>query len=195
MRDQRERPTCLAHAATTAHQGARVETDELSPEYLHFFSTGCAPGNDASFAATAKALDEQGQPLEADCPYHVVTPVPSWAPDSTVATYHRASEPKPAEPDEVEGLLRSGSTVVLGIAIPDPFFDVRSPWIVSASGPVRGLHAVVAVGLGSEKARRLFLIRNSWGTLWGDAGHAWLDDSFLGAHLREAMVLTHEVAP
>ena len=45
----------------------------------------------------------------------------------------------------------------------------------------------------ASNARR-FLIRNSWGTAWADAGHAWLDDAFVIQHLRDVLVLTEEVS-
>jgi len=32
-------------------------------------------------------------------------------------------------------------------------------------------HAVVVVGYGSESGREYFLVRNSWGTSWGEAGY------------------------
>ncbi len=76
---------------------------------------------------------------------------------------------------------------------PDAFYSPAPPWIMSPTGPIRGLHAVVAVGIGTTQTTRSFLIRNSWGTEWADAGHAWLDDSFMSQHLRDVMVLTAEV--
>ncbi|HEY5998798.1 MAG TPA: C1 family peptidase [bacterium] len=61
---------------------------------------------------------------------------------------------------------------------------------------VQGGHAVVAVGY--DDARRIrnrepgapetvgaFLIRNSWGTGWGDAGYGWLPYAYVGAGLAE----------
>lgn len=32
-------------------------------------------------------------------------------------------------------------------------------------------HAVVVVGYGSESGREYFLVRNSWGANWGEAGY------------------------
>ena len=42
VRDQGARPTCLAHASTTAHEHARGSKVALSPEYLHYFAAGNA---------------------------------------------------------------------------------------------------------------------------------------------------------
>ena len=32
-------------------------------------------------------------------------------------------------------------------------------------------HAVTAVGFGTESGKDYYLVRNSWGTVWGDAGY------------------------
>ena len=63
VRDQGFRPTCLAHASTTAHEHARGSTAALSPEYLHYF----ASGNDGThagvdFSTVSRALLDPGQP-------------------------------------------------------------------------------------------------------------------------------------
>ena len=92
----------------------------------------------------------------------------------------------------VEELLDAGHVPVLGISTTDAFYSPAPPWIMSPTGPIRGLHAVVAVGIGTTYTTRSFLIRNSWGKEWADAGHAWLDDSFISQHLREVLVLTTE---
>jgi C1A family cysteine protease len=40
-----------------------------------------------------------------------------------------------------------------------------------------GGHAVLMVGY--DKAKRMFLVRNSWGTDWGDQGYFWLPFDFV----------------
>ena len=96
-------------------------------------------------------------------------------------------------PDEVETLLDAGRLPVLGIATTSGFYDPTPPWVISPLGSVVGFHAVVAVGIGTAYTARRFLIRNSWGNAWADAGHAWLDDAFVVQHLHDLLVLTAEV--
>ncbi|MNL34389.1 Papain family cysteine protease [compost metagenome] len=48
-------------------------------------------------------------------------------------------------------------------------------------------HAVVAVGLGATAAGQQYVrIRNSWGTKWGDQGHAWLPIEYIDLHTLQA---------
>ena len=193
IRDQGARPTCLSFAGTSAHEHARGSTIALSPEYLHYFLSVGNPADGASFPELARALRDTGQPSEADCPYFPDGLPLGWLPPAGVPLYRRKSVLKDATADEVETLLNAGQTPILGISIPDDFLSPAPPWLISHDGPIRGLHAVVVVGLGTVDESRCFLVRNSWGIEWGDNGHAWLNDAFLARHLRDLLALTEEV--
>lgn len=194
VRDQGARSTCLAHAATAAHEYTRGSTLALSPEYLHYFACG---GQNSShgveFPEISRVLQDPGQPAESDCPYCLNDPPPHWSPAKGLGLYRRHSTFSGRAPDEVEALLDAGHAPVLGIETTDAFYAPVPPAVISATGSVRGLHAVLAVGIGTTDAERCFLIRNSWGRMWGDVGHAWVDDAFMVEHLYQVMVLTDEV--
>ena len=193
VRDQGARPTCLAQASTTAHEHARGSNVTLSPEYLHYFASKSESSPEGvDFPSVSRALLAPGQPIETDCPYHQNEPPAAWAPPTGVILYRRQSTSLKQSPDEVKALLDAGHVPVLGIATTNAFYAPAAPWVISATGPVRGLHAVVAVGIGTTHMTRRFLIRNSWGTAWAEAGHAWLDDEFIVQHLRDVLVLTDE---
>ena len=194
VRDQCARPTCLAHASTTAHEHARASTLPLSPEYLHYFASGDTDTEEGvDIPACSRALLDPGQPAETDCPYLTHDPPAEWTPPTDVTLHRRASTSGDPNPAEVQALLNAGRLPVLGIATTTAFHDPTPPWVISHSGPIVGFHAVVAVGLSVASSARRFLIRNSWGTAWADAGHAWLDDAFVTRHLRDVLVLTEEV--
>lgn len=59
VRDQGARPTCLAHASTTAHEHARGLKVALSPEYLHYFASVRRAGVDGRSAAKLIEADTQ----------------------------------------------------------------------------------------------------------------------------------------
>ena len=193
VRDQRARPTCLAQASTTAHEHARGSTVALSPEYLYYFASKGSTHAGVDFPDVSRALLDPGQPTETDCPYHVNEPPLAWSPPTALTLYRRGSASAEQDPDKVEAMLDAGHVPVLGIATTDAFYSPAPPWLMSPTGPVRGLHAVVAVGVGVTHTARRFLIRNSWGTEWADAGHAWLDDAFMSRHLRDVLIVTDEV--
>lgn len=193
IRDQGPRPTCLAHATTAAHEKCRGSITPLSPEYLHFFATGSVPSG-VSFAKIATTLTDKGQPIEADCPYQESDPPMGWKPRRGLELFRREShEAAGSTMKEIERLIRGGDVLVLGIALTDGFLMPSSPWNISSDGPLRGLHAVNGVGLGNFRANRVVLIRNSWGSDWGDNGHAWLDGTFIARHLKKVLFLTNEV--
>ena len=146
----------------------------------------------STFRASPAHFWPPGQPTETDCPYHQNELPPAWTPPTDVILYRRQSTSLTQSPDEVEALLAAGHVPVLGIATTDAFYAPAAPWVISATGSVRGLHAVVAVGIGTTHMTRRFLIRNSWGTAWAESGHAWLDDDFIVQHLRDVLVLTDE---
>jgi len=54
-------------------------------------------------------------------------------------------------------------------------------------------HAVVTVGHGTHKGRRVVLVRNSWGEAWGQGGHAWLTEEFLEPRVFRLAVLTEDI--
>ena len=193
VRDQGARPTCLSLASTTAHEHARRTRTPLSPEYLHYFASGRGSSGGVFFPDIIRALEDPGQPSEADCPYHPDGLPSNWLPPRGVSLYRRGGDLKRPGPDEIETLLNTGYVPVLGISIPHTFYFPAPPWMISPEGPIRGLHAVTAVALGTTGAMRCFLIRNSWGAAWGDDGHAWLDDAFVNQHLHHLLGLTDEV--
>ena len=193
VRDQGARPTCLAHAASVAHERARAMMEALSPEYLHFFATSGSLSRGCSMDAIANALAGKGQPVEADCPYFVAAPSAGWRPPTGLQVFRRASEHKTCDPAEIETAIRAHQLPLLGISLPESFFQPRAPWVISPAGAIRGLHAVAAAGVGRHQGQRVILVRNSWGPSWGDAGYAWLDEAFVSQHLRHVLLLTHEV--
>jgi hypothetical protein len=194
VRDQGPRSTCLAHAATAAHEFIRKSQKPLSAEYLHFFAAKSrVPSAGSSFPEISVALERNGQPLEVDCPERAADPPSTWRPPTGVTVYRRHSDAKSPLVDTVYQLIKSSCVVVLGVTIPRPFYAPASPWVILTDGISRGRHAVLGVGVGAFQGQRFVLIRNSWGQQWGDLGHAWLDDAFLGQHLEEALVLTSEV--
>jgi C1A family cysteine protease len=83
--------------------------------------------------------------------------------------------------DAVKMALAAQTPVVIGFSVYESFEDTGSDGIVVPDrGQIIGGHAVLVVGY--DDPRDLLIVRNSWGTSWGDAGYcyfpaAWLCDS------------------
>ena len=76
--------------------------------------------------------------------------------------------------------LSKGFPVVFGVNIYDSFYKTTANGVVAvpkATEVNHGGHAIVAVGY--DNSKRQLIIRNSWGTQWGDKGYAYLPYDFL----------------
>lgn len=145
------------------------------------------------------ALKDDGQPVESDWPYLDALPskLDEYGPPSGVTVYRRAGEPRDGNIDEIILTLDSGHTMLVLMMLSDAFYVPDGEGIVVAPAdegpdPLRR-HAVVAVGHGTVANERAVLVRNSWGTDWGYAGHAWLPETFLAPRLTRVALLKEEI--
>jgi C1A family cysteine protease len=191
-RDQKQRPTCMAFAASDAHSAARGTLELLSTEFAFYQAVRrrypLDPNSGVSFSLIAQGLHEDGQPLETNWPYLSVLPtnLKDWKPPATcVPTFRRAYQIEGPSIGNVYSRLDDSRPVVLTMTISKSFFRPSPEGIItaSASEPPVNTHAVVAVGYGKNKAHSLVLIRNSWGDRWGIQGHAFVTEDYLKPRL------------
>jgi C1A family cysteine protease len=124
-----------------------------------------------------KSVATLGAPPEDDWPYNIdrFTEQPpkgafEEAKRDMVSAYARVAQ----QLTQMQGCLASGFPFVFGFTVYDSFEgdavartgDVPMP---APGESVLGGHAVLAVGY--DNAKRVFIIRNSWGTAWGDRGY------------------------
>jgi hypothetical protein len=191
-RDQKQRPTCMAFAATDAHSAARGTLEFLSPEFAFFQAvrrrSPLDPHTGVSFSLMAQGLHQDGQPPETIWPYLSVLPadLKNWKPPAQCAPlFRRAYQIEAPSLGYVYSRLDDSRPVVLTMTISKSFFRPSLQGIVTApaSEPPVNTHAVVAVGYGKNKSVKLMLIRNSWGQRWGIQGHAWVAEDYLKPRL------------
>jgi C1A family cysteine protease len=199
---QGRRHSCLAFAASTAHEHARGHGGSLSIEYLYFravaHTPGADPNNGAGMEAVALAIAEDGQPAEAIWPYQKIQLyAPHWTPPANLGQLFYANvDVGELDVKEICALLDDRIVVVLGLIVTDGF---RTPdelgRVDLVPGDIeRGGHAVLAVGYGSGQNGLYVLVRNSWGPKWGIGGYAWVSEAYLEAQLCEtATILKGEV--
>ena len=202
VRDQGDRPTCLAFAASDAHAALRNPWTALSCEFAFYHAqrrAGRPPTKGALLSHMLRTIKDDGQPIEDAWPYLSALPADlnNYGPPSPVAVFRRDGEARPKAIDEVLAHLDAGRPAMVLMMISDSFYlpavdgVVRAP--ASEPPDPNRRHAVVAVGHGLADGHRAILIRNSWGVGWGLQGYAWLSEPFLAPRLSAVALLTEDV--
>lgn len=186
VKDQGQRPSCVAFAVTASNEFYQKSKNPLSEEFL-FRCCKIRDKNEygGTYVRTAmKNLYAVGQVEESVMPYQ--TGFSSSPLLSTInlgffrlARKNRIDEFKqvPKEIGFVEKNISYGRPVVCVVEVRDEFFEPSYSFIdiqesMSQSFP---LHAIVIVGYGLDNfGQKYFIIRNSWGSEWGTNGHGYL---------------------
>ena len=199
-RDQDQRPTCLAFAASDAHAALRSPWAPLSVEFAFYHAqrrAGRSPHVGATLTAMLEALREDGQPVEAGWPYLAAIPT-DWKPAPGIGPlYRRSSEKGGSTVSDIIDRLDEQKPVLVLLTL-SPAFDLASSsnHVVDQKpgeqpNPARR-HAVVAVGHGLSDGKMVVLVRNSWGEFWGMEGHAWLTEAYMAPRVFRIGVLTED---
>jgi C1A family cysteine protease len=192
VRDQGQRPTCIVFATSAAHEAHRQESNHLSPEYLFFAGAQRShkdPTRGLTSDATRSALVNDGQPDEQAWPYSPTTPESAtWRPPSGQHVMHTGTiDFKAGTVGDLKLLLHQETTVVLVMEMTIAMHRVKSDGIVRIlpnDVTTSSHHALLAVGYGSADDGDYILVRNSWGSRWGDNGHGWLHEPYLNTCLQ-----------
>lgn len=188
-RDQGLRPTCLAFAATGAHEMLHDRSDPLCPEWLYYHAVhraGDPPDAGSRLTPTAQSLCDDGQPDESDWPYCAAIDPNNWRPPSQPGWLAHAEGV--VEQIDFNALLRrldAGAPTVLAMRIDRTFdawdIDEGCALIQHAPPPFSdaSAHAVLAVGYGRRNSTTHVMIRNSWDIDWGVDGHAWISETYV----------------
>lgn len=81
--------------------------------------------------------------------------------------------------DTVEWSVRAGMPVVCCLELTQGFRDPSWDAVLDAGGATWGSHAMLVVGFRHGSTGREYLLRNSWGTGWGNGGYVWITAKLL----------------
>lgn len=81
---------------------------------------------------------------------------------------------------DIEQSIRFSHPIGFGTTVTRSFQRYRGEGVFDVpDDALLGRHAMLIVGVRYVNNERQFLLRNSWGTLWGDNGHAWVTERFI----------------
>ncbi len=181
MRDQGQRPTCLAFATSDLHAALRGPWAALSCEYLFYHAQRRAnrkPNEGVLLSSVLDAVRHDGQPHETGWPYLPTLPadLSQWVPPSGVTPlFRRAGETGKYTVDAIVQELDHGRPLIVLL---------RLSW----------RHAVIAVGHGEAKGQRAVIIRNSWGDGWGAGGCGYLTEKYLVPRVFQLATLKEDLS-
>lgn len=191
-RNQANRPTCMAFAASDTHSFARGITDYLSTEYAHYSAVKrrapLNPHRGVPMALMIEAIREDGQPPEEVWPYlpAIPSPLSVWVPPNPCGPIFRhALLTRSTDLPSIVSALDAGQPALFAARITEQFYMPPADHIIKAVRGDRdtGNHAIVAVGRGALNSETVVLIRNSWGEGWADNGYAWVTEGYLSGRL------------
>ncbi len=167
------RNTCLAVAATGGHEYLR-RGQRLSIEHLWANArarAGVGPDG-ATMSSIRDGVVIDGQCEESIWPYDPVAPMPRPSSIQTIYKVERGEIVIGADLDALRATLSAGHGLVLGLELTESFqLAAGLPIDFESDGEgTLGNHAVLGVGFDDDQ--ELIVIKNSWGTTWGDAGYA-----------------------
>ena len=204
VRDQGQRGTCLAFAASDTHAALRGAWAPLSCEFLFYHAQRRAnrkPTEGAILASVLEALRHDGQPHENGWPYlaEVPTDLSQWVPPAGVSPlFRRASDNSANAMDTIIAELARGHPVIVLTRLSWSFDWVKADGIIDEAPGERPdfgrRHAVIAVGHGEIRGQRAALIRNSWGDGWGAGGYGWLTEKYAGPRVFQLAILKEDLS-
>jgi hypothetical protein len=204
VRDQGQRPTCLAFAVSDLHAALRGDWSSLSCEYIFYHAQKRArrePTEGVTLPSILEALRDDGQPHEAAWPYLAELPadLTQWGPPVGVAPLlRRAGEPGKDTVESVIEELDQGRPVLTLLRLSASFDWAKGDGVVDPGANEKPdlfrRHAVISVGHGDINGERAVLIRNSWGDGWGASGYGWLTDKFLRPRIFRLAILKEDLS-
>jgi len=196
VRDQGDRPTCVAFAVSAAHEWIEGGNDARSAEdalWAAHQEGGPPTREDTAVRLALAGLERLGHAEESAWPYGN----PAWpasCPPAAQLPGRRRALPVWREiaagwqpiVDEVE----AGNPVIVTLRLVAPAW-VQAEIDAAHNSKAPTNHAVLAVGTrdGEDVISQALVVKNSWGSDWGDDGYGFVSTAYVEAFAIRAHVL------
>lgn len=181
VKDQGQCGSCWTFSATGAIEGAwsiaKGQLVDLSEQELVDCATGVAYGsngcNGGEMEGAFKYVIAHGQCDLSSYPYTsgVSKTGGTCQKCATVATISSCSDVKPNDQLSLKAAVAQ-QPVAIAIEADTRYFQSYASGILTSPSCGTSLdHGVLIVGYGESSGQKYWLVKNSWGTSWGDAGY------------------------
>jgi hypothetical protein len=166
--------SCWAFAVTAALESQALMDAgtplDLSEQVLVSCPNGGGTCSGGSPSTASTYIRDVGLPLESCFPYTATNSVCSNAcPTYRTYTYRVIGwHSGQSAVDSIKNALYTYGPVVTTFYVYADFFSYKSGVYSYATGTYQGAHAVLTVGY--DDVNQCFIVKNSWGTGWGEAG-------------------------
>jgi len=204
IRNQGKQGSCASFAVSSVIEALRHDSKRYSPAFLYWTArevngaTNIDSG--ASLYNVIKGASQKGACTEERMPYN---PEDFSLAPSEVAIIEALDcivvEAKTVEPKvkDIKSALSDGYPVIIVSKIFDSFSDTRSGFVrhpsskelsVGGRSDCHGNHAMVVCGFSDKE--RVFVVRNSWGTDFGDNGYCYIPYSYAQQYFLQACIIS-----
>jgi len=204
IRNQGKQGSCSSFAISSVIEVLRHDKKRYSPAFLYWSSRDAQGTTDkdsgASLYSVIKSATERGDCTEDKMPYNpdVFTVAPSESAINN-ALGCKVLEAKTVEPKlrDIKSALSDGFPVIIASKIFDSFSETRSGFVKHPSSEElsnggrtdgHGIHAMVVCGFSDNE--RILVVRNSWGTDFGDKGYCYIPYSYVQQYFLQACIIT-----
>jgi hypothetical protein len=194
IKSQGQVGACAAFAFTSVYEyilnkNGKLTESDLSERFLYYNTRkrmgDISKDSGSNMYDAGKALEEDGLCSEELCPYvndfeaQIETPSAQAYADGLTRRVAETMNVNIKEQD-IKSAIAEGYPVIVSLHLHESFNNIGSDGFVrkpDESDPVVGWHAMVIVGFSDKD--KVFIVRNSWGTDFGDKGYCYIPYSYV----------------